>query len=80
MLDTDFTALKDFILEHNNYFSTGYANAYKDENTHAVWVKSDGRATVEFIRADWYVVDNATDDESDCDVEELDREAAKQKG
>lgn len=39
MLDTDFTALRDFILEHNNYFSTGYANAYKDDNTHAVWVK-----------------------------------------
>ena len=42
MLDTDFTALKDFILEHNNYFGKGYANVYKDENTHAVWVK-EGR-------------------------------------
>lgn len=39
MLQQDFEQLKDFILGRNTYFQKGYANAYKDDTTHAVWVK-----------------------------------------
>lgn len=39
MLSEDFEELKDFILQQNPYFNTGYANAYKDDTTHAVWVR-----------------------------------------
>lgn len=36
----DFEQLKDFILAQNTYFLHGFANAYKDDTTHAVWVKN----------------------------------------
>lgn len=39
MLQQDFEQLKDFILLRNGYFSTGFANAFKDETNHAVWVR-----------------------------------------
>ncbi|MBZ0099512.1 MAG: hypothetical protein K8F30_10525, partial [Taibaiella sp.] len=39
MLQQDFEQLKDFILLRNTYFNTGFANAYKDDTTHAVWVR-----------------------------------------
>ena len=39
MLQQDFEHLKDFILEQNEYFNNGYANAYKDDITHAIIVK-----------------------------------------
>lgn len=39
MLHHDFEQLKDFILENNNYFRAGFANAYKDDVSNAVWVK-----------------------------------------
>lgn len=39
MLQEDFEELKEFILSQNNYFREGFANAYKDDTTHAVWVK-----------------------------------------
>lgn len=42
MQHTDFNDLRDFILEHNNYFRAGFANAYKDDVSHAVVVK-DGK-------------------------------------
>ncbi|HEY9178247.1 MAG TPA: hypothetical protein VIN07_11170 [Flavipsychrobacter sp.] len=42
MLQQDFEQLKDFILLRNTYFSAGFANAYKDDTTHAVWVRQGG--------------------------------------
>lgn len=39
MLQQDFEQLKEHILKENSYFNTGYANTYKDDTTHAVWVK-----------------------------------------
>lgn len=42
MLLQDFEKLKDHILEQNKYFSTGFANAYKDDTTNAIYVQ-DGK-------------------------------------
>lgn len=39
MLQQDFEALKEYILDKNKYFDNGFANAYKDNSTHAVWVR-----------------------------------------
>lgn len=35
----DFEQLKDFILDKNTYFSTGFANAVKDAEIQAIVVK-----------------------------------------
>lgn len=34
----DFEQLKNFILDKNEYFSYGFANAYKDDVSHSIWV------------------------------------------
>lgn len=37
----DFEQLKNFILDKNEYFSYGFANAYKDETSNSIWVDKD---------------------------------------
>ena len=37
----DFEAFKYFILGRNPYFNCGFANVYKDDTTHAVWVRDE---------------------------------------
>jgi hypothetical protein len=51
MLQQDFEQLKDFILQKNPYFSKGFANAYKDDTTNAVFVK-DGKDIQRVMHAD----------------------------
>lgn len=51
MLHDDFEQLKDFILEHNTYFHKGFAHAYKDDTTHAVWVRQ-GKDSTRLMPAD----------------------------
>lgn len=48
---TDFEQLRDFILEKNAYFTTGFANAYKDDTIHTIWVK-DGKDFKQLMPAD----------------------------
>ncbi len=40
MLRADFEQLKDFILAKNSYINYGFANAYKDSTTNAIYVKT----------------------------------------
>ena len=42
MLQQDFEQLKKHILQQNKYFTTGFANAFKDDTTNAIYVK-DGK-------------------------------------
>ncbi|OSZ79106.1 hypothetical protein CAP35_12895 [Chitinophagaceae bacterium IBVUCB1] len=51
MQQADFEKLKDYILEHNTYFSKGFANAYKDEQTAKVMV-SRGSDKIVLLPAD----------------------------
>lgn len=48
---TDFEQFRDFILEKNTYFTIGFANAYKDDTNHAIWVK-DGKDFNKLMPAD----------------------------
>lgn len=47
MRTQDFEALRDHIMKYNKYFSTGYANAYKDTETSAIWCRvEDGLKSI----------------------------------
>ncbi|MCB9047168.1 MAG: hypothetical protein H6550_13630 [Chitinophagales bacterium] len=51
MQNEDFEYLRDHILEHNKYFSTGFANAFKDDTTDAILIK-DGKDMRRIMFAD----------------------------
>lgn len=51
MLREDFEQLRDFILEQNKYFVNGYALAYKDDVTNAIYVK-DGKDVIRLMPVD----------------------------
>lgn len=40
MTDSNFDSLKDYILKLNKYYDSAYANAFKDEESSAVYVRS----------------------------------------
>ncbi len=42
MKTTDFEALRDYILKKNPYFSSGYANAFTDTETEAIYAYVNG--------------------------------------
>jgi hypothetical protein len=42
MTSQDLESFKDFILERNPYFSTGYANAFKDGETSGIYARVNG--------------------------------------
>lgn len=51
MLQQDFEKLKEHILAENKYFRAGYANAYKDDTTHEIWVR-EGKDVKRIMPAD----------------------------
>lgn len=51
MLNEDFELFKEFILEKNPYFINGFANAYKDDITHAIYLQ-DGKDRRRLMPAD----------------------------
>lgn len=53
MTRVDFEQLAQYVLQRNNCFVRGFANAYKDDTTHAIWVK-DGTDSKCLLPADVY--------------------------
>ena len=51
MIKEDFELFKNFILDHNDYFHKGFANAYKDDVINAVNVKQ-GKDVLRVLPAD----------------------------
>ncbi len=73
MLQQDFEELRDHILQQNKYFNKGFANAFKDETTNAIFIKegkdlrrvmyTDGLGNYFYLRSDAWTKHEAKEPE-----------------